>query len=177
MDIKTIDGGKKLTGKLSSNTFGSKVLVKGPISKNKKSSFILSAKTSYLDKTSELFYKEPILFFDDKGLPYSFTDIYSKISFQGNNGSKLSVFGFNFTDKVNYENVSKLNWKSNGVGSQFTLLPNGSPILIEGNIAYSNYLIELNEIAYPLRSSSISGFDMGLDFTSFPIKEKIKIWF
>ena len=177
MDIKTVDGGKKLSGKLSSNTFGSKVLVKGPISKNKKSSFILSAKTSYLDKTSELFYKEPILFFDDKGLPYSFTDIYSKISFQGNNGSKLSVFGFNFTDKVNYENVSKLNWKSNGIGSQFTLLPNGSPILIEGNIAYSNYLIELNEIAYPLRSSSISGFDMGLDFTSFPNQGKLKYGF
>ena len=177
MDIKTIDGGKKLSGKLSSNTFGSKVLVKGPISKNKKSSFILSAKTSYLDKTSELFYKEPILFFDDKGLPYSFTDIYSKISFQGNNGSKLSVFGFNFTDKVNYENVSKLNWKSNGIGSQFTLLPNGSPILIEGNIAYSNYLIELNEMAYPLRSSSINGFDMGLDFTSFPNQGKLKYGF
>ena len=177
MDIKTVDGGKKLSGKLSSNTFGSKVLVKGPISKNKKSSFILSAKTSYLDKTSELFYKEPILFFDDKGLPYSFTDIYSKISFQGNNGSKLSVFGFNFTDKVNYENVSKLNWKSNGIGSKFTLLPNGSPILIEGNIAYSNYLIELNEIAYPLRSSSISGFDMGLDFTSFPNQGKLKYGF
>ena len=177
MDIKTVDGGKKLSGKLSSNTFGSKVLVKGPISKNKKSSFILSAKTSYLDKSSEIFYKEPILFFDDKGLPYSFTDIYSKISFQGNNGSKLSVFGFNFTDKVNYENVSKLNWKSNGIGSQFTLLPNGSPILIEGNIAYSNYLIELNEIAYPLRSSSISGFDMGLDFTSFPNQGKLKYGF
>ena len=177
MDIKTVDGGKKLSGKLSSNTFGSKVLVKGPISKNKKSSFILSAKTSYLDKTSEILYKEPILFFDDKGLPYSFTDLYSKISFQGNNGSKLSVFGFNFTDKVNYENVSKLNWKSNGIGSQFTLLPNGSPILIEGNIAYSNYLIELNEIAYPLRSSSISGFDMGIDFTSFPNQGKLKYGF
>ena len=177
MDIKTIDGGKNLSGKLSSNTFGSKVLVKGPISKNKKSSFILSAKTSYLDKTSEILYKEPILFFDDKGLPYSFTDIYSKISFQVNNGSKLSVFGFNFTDKVNYENVSKLNWKSNGIGSQFTLLPNGSPILIEGNIAYSNYLIELNEIAYPLRSSSISGFDMGLDFTSFSNQGKLKYGF
>ena len=171
MDIKTVDGGKKLSGKLSSNTFGSKVLVKGPISKNKKSSFILSAKTSYLDKTSELFYKEPILFFDDKGLPYSFTDIYSKISFQGNNGSKLNVFGFNFTDKVNYENVSKLNWKSNGIGSQFTLLPNGSPILIEGNIAYSNYLIELNEIAYPLERVVLLDLIWGLILLISLIKE------
>ena len=48
MDIKTVDGGKKLSGKLSSNTFGSKVLVKGPISKNKRSSFILSAKNILL---------------------------------------------------------------------------------------------------------------------------------
>ena len=136
MDIKTVDGGKKLTGKLSSNTFGSKVLVKGPISKNKRSSFILSAKTSYLDKTSEMFYKEPILFFDDKGLPYSLSPIYIQKYHFKEIMEALSVFGFNFTDKVNYENVSKLNWKSNGVGSQFTLLPNGSPILIEGNCIF-----------------------------------------
>jgi len=44
MDIKTVDGGKKLSGKLSSNTFGSKLLVKGPISKNKRSSFFWSIK-------------------------------------------------------------------------------------------------------------------------------------
>lgn len=177
MDIKTIDGGKNTTGKISSNTFGTKILVKGPISKNKKTAFIFSGKTSYLDKSSELFYKEPILYFDEKGLPYSYTDLYSKISFHGSNGSKLNVFGFNFKDQVDYKNISKLTWNSSGIGTQFTILPNGSPILIEGNLAYSNYIIELNETAYPIRSSSISGFDMGFDFTSFPKKGKIKYGF
>ena len=64
MDIKTIDGNKKeIGGKLSANTFGSKVFVEGPINKSEKTSFIFSGKTSYLDKSSDLFYKEPILSF------------------------------------------------------------------------------------------------------------------
>ena len=71
MDINTIDGNKKnLSGKVSANTFGSKIFLEGPVNKGK-SSFIVSAKNSYLDKTSNYIYKDPVLFFDDKGLPYS----------------------------------------------------------------------------------------------------------
>ena len=97
MDIKTKDGNKKrLGGKFAANTFGSKLLFEGPIGGNEKSSFVFSGKTSYLDKSSDLFYKEPVLFFDDKGLPYSFTDLYGKLSLHGDNGSKFNFFGFNF---------------------------------------------------------------------------------
>ena len=70
MDIKTIDGNKKnFEGKFSASTFGSKLIMEGPLSKSKKSSFVFSGKTSYLNKSSELFYKHPILYFDEKGLP------------------------------------------------------------------------------------------------------------
>jgi len=111
MDIKTIDGNKKnIGGKLSANTFGSKLFVEGPLSNKGNTSFIFSGKTSYLDKSSELFYKYPTLYFDEKGLPYSYTDLYGKVSTKGKNGSKLNVFGFNFADKVNYEGISELNW-------------------------------------------------------------------
>ena len=177
MDIRTIDGGKKIGGKISANTFGSKIFLRGPLSVNKKVSFVFSGKTSYLDKSSELFYKAPILYFDEKGLPYSYTDLYGKVSVQGGNGSKLNLFGFNFQDDVNYQNISKLGWKSSGIGSQFILLPNGSPVLIEGNFAYSSYKVKLNEEAYPLRESGINGFDMGFDFTYLPAKGKIKYGF
>ena len=86
MDIKTRDGNKKnFEGKLSANTFGSKLLMEGPLSKTGKSSFVFSGKTSYLNKSSELFYKHPILSFDAKGLPYSYTDLYGKFSFHGGN--------------------------------------------------------------------------------------------
>jgi len=178
MDIKTKDGNKKsLGGKLTANTFGSKLLLEGPLSKNQKSSFVFSGKTSYLDKSSELFYKEPVLFFDDKGLPYSYTDLYGKFSLHGNNGSKFNLFGFNFQDMVDYENISKLSWNSTGIGSEFILIPGGSPVLIEGNFAYSSYNIKLDEEASPLRQSGIAGFNMGFDFTYFKPKSKIKYGF
>jgi hypothetical protein len=178
MDIKTIDGNKKkFGGKLSANTFSSKLFLEGPLSKSGKSSFVFSAKTSYLDKSSELLYKHPILYFDKKGMPYSYTDLYAKYSLQGNNGSKVNVFGFNFQDNVNYEGISELNWISKGIGSEFILIPGGSPILIEGNFAYSSYKVSLDEQASKLRESGINGFNMGFDFTYFQPKGKIKYGF
>ena len=177
MDIKTIDGNKKrIEGKLSSNTFGSKLFIQGPLSKNK-SSFVFSGKTSYLDKSSELLYKYPILYFDEKGLPYSFTDLYGKLHFQSKNGSKFNIFGFNFNDNVNYINISNLGWNSSGVGSEFILLPSNTNVLIEGNFAYSFYNIEIQENAAAIRKSSISGYNMGIDFTYWKPKGHIKYGF
>ena len=170
MDIKTKDGNKKrLQGKLSSNTFGSKLLVEGPLKKGGGTTFLFSGKTSYLDKTSESLY--------NFSMPYSYTDLYGKITFNANNGSKANVYGFNFQDQVNYQGISDLQWSSNGLGSEFILIPGNSPVLIEGNFAYSKYYISLDENASALRESSISGGSMGFDFTSFQPKGKIKYGF
>ena len=177
MDIKTIDGNKKeFGGKITANTFGAKLLAQGPVLKSGNTSFVFSGKTSYLDKSSELFYKYPILYFDKKGLPYSYTDVYGKISTNGKNGSKISLFGFNFLDNVDYE-VSKLNWQSKGIGSEFILIPTGSPVLIEGNFAWSSYNISLDEQQSALRKSGIQGFNMGFDFSYFLPKGKLKYGF
>ena len=177
MDIKTIDGNKKnIGGKLTANTFGTKLFLEGPIGSKENTSFIFSGKTSYLDKSSELFYKYPILSFDEKGLPYSYTDLYGKISSKGKNGSKISVFGFNFADNVNYEGISELDWDSKGVGSEFILIPSGNPVLIEGNFAWSAYNISLEE-PLRIRQSGIQGFNMGFDFTYFQPKGKLKYGF
>ena len=170
MDIKTKDGNKKrIQGKLSSNTFGSKLLLEGPFKVDGNSSFLFSGKTSYLDKTSEIIYDFP--------MPYSYTDLYGKFTFGSQNGSKANIFGFNFQDNVNYQGVSDLQWNSIGVGSDFLLIPGNSPVLIEGNFAYSKYHITIEEISSPLRESSIGGGSMGFDFTSFQPKGKIKYGF
>ncbi|MBT5354862.1 MAG: TonB-dependent receptor, partial [Flavobacteriales bacterium] len=122
MDIKTKDGNKKrLQGKLSSNTFGSKLLVEGPLKKGGGTTFLFSGKTSYLDETSEALY--------NFSMPYSYTDLYGKITFNANNGSKANVYGFNFQDQVNYQGISDLQWSSNGLGSEFILIPGNSPVL------------------------------------------------
>ena len=168
VDIKTRDGNKKrLTGKVAASTFGAKLLLEGPLFKQKEngagSSFILSAKTSYIDQTSQSIYS----YIGDEGLPYSLMDIYGKVSFSGSNGSKINLFGFNYGDDVAYTSLTNFNWKSTGFGSNFVLIPSGSTMLVEGNFAYSNYNTEQSNPSTRPKKSSIGGFNMGLDFTSF----------
>ncbi|MAD50184.1 MAG: TonB-dependent receptor [Flavobacteriales bacterium] len=172
MDITTKDGNKnRLAGKVSTNTFGSKLMLEGPFfKKGGNSSFIMSAKTSYLDKSSKLLYT----YIDTAGLPYSYTDLYGKISVNSSNGSKWSLFGYNYRDKVSYKDVSNLGWKSGGIGSNFILVPSGNSTIIEGAFAYSSYLIRLEEAIVNPRQSGINGFNLGLNFTTFKADNELQ---
>ena len=178
MDITTRDGNKKrLAGKVGASTFGAKVMLEGPLKKAKNpddmtASFIISAKNSYLDKTSLNVYK-PILKGDE--LPYTYNDIYGKISLNSTNGSKINFFGFNFTDDViNYKSISNFGWDSYGGGVNFVVIPGKSPTMIEGNVAYSDYTARLEEVNNPNRMSSINGFNAGFAFTYFLGKNTLK---
>ncbi|MEP7127629.1 MAG: hypothetical protein ABI729_02125, partial [Chitinophagales bacterium] len=82
-------------------------------------------------------------------------------------GSKLSFFGFNFRDHVNYQFVSDFDWKSYGFGTNFVIVPGGSKVLIGGTISYSDYNISLLEADGKPRTSGINGFDLNIDFTYF----------
>ena len=175
MDITMKDGNKsELSGKVGANPFGAKVLLEGPLWKKKDgsrgASFIVSAKTSYLDKTSKALYS----YVNKDGLPFKYTDLYGKLSFGSNSGSKFNLFGFNFTDEVDYQFTSKLNWNNFGLGANFVLVPAKSPVLVEGLIAYSKYDITLEEADLSTRSSGINGFDLGLNFKYFSGKNEIK---
>ena len=125
MDITTRDGNKtRMSGKVSASTFAAKALLEGPLKKQTStsegsSSYLLNFRHSYLDRTS----KELYSFVDTAGLPFKFTDIYGKVSFNGSTGSKFNLFGFNFTDGVKYKNVSDLNWNNWGAGTNFVLIP------------------------------------------------------
>ena len=128
MDITTRDGNKKhLSGKVSGSTFGAKLTLEGPLQKLKEdgkgsSSFLLSGKTSYLPQTSKILYPYANKNNDD-GLPFYYTDLYGKVSFNGGNGSKVNLFGYNFNDKVVYKDLAAFDWKSFGAGSNFILIP------------------------------------------------------
>jgi hypothetical protein len=127
------------------------------------SSFIFSAKHSYLPQTSKVVYS----YVDTAGLPFGFTDLYGKVSFNSANGSKFNLFGFNFRDHVNYKALADFGWNSFGVGSNFLLVPASSSILVDGVFAYSKYEIGMQEELQLPDSSSIGGFNMGLNFTYF----------
>ncbi len=177
MDITTRDGNKKhIAGKFDVSTFGAKILVEGPLSKQKEpggssSSFILSAKNSYLEQSSKLFYK----YVDEDGLPFNYLDLYGKLSFNFGNGSKISFYGFNFTDKVNqYKSIADFSWGSSGGGTNFVIIPGKSAVMIGGHASYSKYKISLKDDINPDRSSEIQGFNMGFDFNYFLGRDQLK---
>ena len=169
MDITTRDGNKtRLAGKVSASTFAAKAMLEGPLKKQTtpgagSSSFLINYRRSYLEQTSKQLYS----YVDTAGLPFNFTDLYTKLSFNGANGSKVNLFGFNFTDAVKYRSVSDLNWKNFGGGANFVLVPAGSAVLIDGIFGFSNYTISLAEGDLPPRSSQISSFNGGLNFKYF----------
>lgn len=176
MDITTRDGNKnRFGGKFAIGTFLSKLQVEGPMKKQTdenhgSSSYLFSARTSYLDESSKVFYS----YVDSAGLPFSFTDLFGKVSFNGAKGSKISFFGFHFADRVKYRHIADLDWKSTGFGSKFVLIPSGSTTLVDGHFAYSNYDISLQEQDAKPRTSSIGGFNFGLDFSYFILKNVFK---
>ena len=177
MDISTRDGNKRrFSGKIGGNTFGAKVMLEGPLKKAKTPdeasvSFILSAKNSYLEQSSKIFYP----YASKTGLPFNFQDIYGKVSLNAPNGSKVNFFGFSFNDQVNnYMSLSDFGWNSYGAGTNFLVIPGKAPVMIEGNIAYSSYTSRMKEADAPDRYSNINGFNMGFDFSQFMGKNTLK---
>jgi len=183
MDITMRDGNKRrFAGKVGASTFAANVLLEGPIKKQtneglSSSSFVFSAKHSYLDQSSQLFYD----YIYDDGLPFSFTDLYGKVSFNATTGTKFSLFGFNFKDETTFQETSKLNWDAAGGGINFVLVPQSSPALVSGQFNISKYEITLLEksllsnpsdaVEGPVflqpRTSGINSFNFGINFKYF----------
>lgn len=198
LDIKTREGNRKrLAGKLAANPFVSSLLLEGPIVKLKDNgsggsiSYLFTAKHSYIDQVSKSLYSYAVdtaLFNrglldesqrvapEEIGLPFSFTDLYGKVSFMLGTGTKFNMFGFNFKDRVRYPGV-KVNWDAFGTGTDFTIVPTNSNAIIGGLISFSDYEISLEEQTNAPRRSRINGFNFGLDFTYFGNNSELKYGF
>lgn len=184
VDITTREGNKKrYSGLVSASPFQAKALIEGPLIKYNEetgtgASFIFTGKHSYLNETSKQLYSYAVdtsfysfaasdtsgLNPEDFGLPYTYTDLYGKLSFNAGNGSRLDVFGFNHSDNFDFAGLAKLNWDAFGVGANFKIVPANSDIIINGSISYSDYLVNLEESdAFP-RSSGINNITALLAF-------------
>ena len=172
VSVTTKDGNKKeQSGKIAINPILAKLFLEGPLVKAKGDStttltYVASIKHSYLKESSSALYGmlgEPY----QTKLPYTFTDLYGKINVNSSNGSKISVFGFNFKDRVNYTGVSDLKWNNYGAGTNFVVTPGSSPSLISGGFYYSDYKIGLSEANNQPRESEINGFDANIAVTTY----------
>lgn len=169
MDVRTQDGNKKkFSGKVLASPFLASVQLNGPLVKQKPNgsslTYVLSARYSYLDKTSKSLYPWVE---GDNGIPFSFADYYGKMSYNAGNGSKFSIFGFRFNDEANFRGQAKYGWNAFGLGTNFVIVPGGSNTIFSGTIGYSNYNIELKEETERPRESFVGGFNIRLNFTYF----------
>ncbi len=180
LDVHTKDGNKnRLSGKLSASPIMARALLEGPLVKRKSENgggvtFLLTGKHSYLDNTSKSLYQGVGDGFKN-GLPFSFTDLYGKVTVSAGSGSKVNLFGFSFDDKASLLNqttaatIADFNWKARGGGLTFVLSPGTSSALISGKFAYSRYDADFVEASRPdfTRNTGINGFEGGIDFTYF----------
>lgn len=187
---------KRLSGLVSASPFQAKAIIEGPIMKLKTDrkpkentdtqpiigngpltavplailmqdassiSFVFTGKKSLIDQTANSLY--PYVN-DSVGIPFEYSDLYGKITWMTSNGSKLNVFGFNYTDGVDYP-ITDFGWKSSGGGMDFTLIPTNSNTIIGGYFTASGYECRIEEADRRPRRSSINGFTGALNFTNF----------
>ncbi len=171
VDITTREGNKvRHGGIVSASPFVAKALFEGPISKFREgkgsSSFVFSAKKSLIQETSKNIYSYTA---DDPefGLPFEFQDLYGKLSMISNNGSRLNVFGFKFTDTYNNPALAKIDWDNVGVGINFSLIPAGSDLIMSGSVGMTNYDLGFDQAEGDPRNSSIRELGVSLDFSFF----------
>lgn len=181
VDITTREGNmKRFGGYVGVNPFQTNVLFEGPLSKLKddkptSSSFLLTGKRGYLDRTSPVVY--PYAGNDTVGLPFSYSDLYGKMTFMAGSSSKISVFGFNFEDAVDYGNTAKVDWQNRGGGMKLSVVPGNSNSVIGAQMSFTDYRIALAQSDNKPRNSRISAFNVGLDFSFFGLNSELKYGF
>ena len=174
VDINTREGNsKKLSGQLSASPFMGKALLEGPITPDGNLSFILTGKKSIIDNTSQSLYSYATVN-DTIGLPFGFTDLYGKVSYATDNGSKFQFFGFNFDDFFRNPLVSTIEWNNRGGGLYFNLLPNASALTLNGLVGGSSYRIGILEADGSPRESFIREYNLGLEFNYLTNESTVK---
>ncbi|MDR0364531.1 MAG: TonB-dependent receptor [Bacteroidales bacterium] len=181
MDISIRDGNKKRqSGKIQASTFGANLMTEGPLVKMKGENaaaltYVLSAKGSFLEQSSAVLY--PYVDTITRNLPFSYIDVYGKMTFSAANGSKFSLFGFYYDDMVNnYKKLVDYRWNTFGGGFNFVVMPERSSTLFEGRVTLSKYCTEMSEHQYSgaSRYSDIFNLTLGMDLNYFFGKSDLK---
>jgi len=191
VDITSRDGNKRRTaGSVTVSPFMSKAVLEGPLIKLRENNtgsltYIISAKTAYIDKSSTKLYpwaKSKVktgFYYDNagnkvdqfeeyQGLPFNFTDLYAKLNYTSTNGSKMNVFGFRYVDNVNYQNRAEIGWTNTGGGINFVAVPGKMKLIIDGGLYASKFHSELKKKGdvYP-SSSDVGNFNFNINFNYY----------
>ena len=164
-----IEGG---IGLLSTN-----LTFQGPIQKNK-SSFIISARGSYINLLKKIFVPS------DSSTSYKFYDLNAKMNFELGEKDKLFLSFFKGNDNASYTNTGGLNYATDFGNSTATLRWNhlfGSKVFANTSLIYNDYKLNLSTSQnnyYSLLYTAVKDITAKSDFTITPdTKHKIKTGF
>ncbi|WP_020530482.1 TonB-dependent receptor [Flexithrix dorotheae] len=94
LDVRTKDGNaKQLAGSASIGTLASKVMLEGPIAKEK-SSFMISGRRSYIDQVAKLF---------NEDIPVYYYDLNAKVNWKPNNKDRFFVAAYLGRDVLRFD--------------------------------------------------------------------------
>ena len=181
IDISMREGNRmRHKGIFSITPFVGKALLEGPIIPRDQGegyslSYIFSTRGSYLEKTSPVLY--PYAGDEDEGLPYNFLDAFGKITFDSEAGNKVSLYGFNFADRVNFDGATNFKWDSYGFGTDFMFVPSAGSTIIDGGLSFSSYEVEQQEGDDEPRYSMVDGFEADFNLTYYLDYDRIEYGF
>ncbi|MCB0645540.1 MAG: carboxypeptidase-like regulatory domain-containing protein [Saprospiraceae bacterium] len=181
IDIKTREGNKQRFGGFASvSPFSGKLLLETPLKKfddeGSSISMVLTGKKSLINQFDQNLYKYAGAN-DTIGLPFDFTDLYGKISVVSSGGSKFNFFGFNFNDQYTNPLIASIGWANSGIGGDFLLIPEGSSLIIDGIVGYSNYVTSITEGDGNPRESGIRDIGGNINFRYYGNNSEVKYGF
>lgn len=174
LDITMKDGNKGKyeveggIGLLSSN-----ITIQGPIQKNK-SSFIISARRSYLDVLVK-----PFLPKNNLGTTYKFYDLNAKLNFEIGKNDKIFISAFTGNDYGAYTGANSLNYNIGFGNSTATLRWNhlfGSKMFCNTSAIFNQYHLGLGSTQgsyYALLYTAVNDVNGKSDFTYIPNSKNI----
>ena len=157
LDVRTKDGNnKKISGRAGIGSMASRLMIEGPI-KKEKSSFIVSARRSYLD----LFLKaanQPNL--------VNFYDINAKVNFRHNNKNRFFIAGYMGRDSFSFDNTFGFDWGNKTATFRWNHL--------FSDRLFSNTSLIASEFDYGLElDDEAQGFEWISNLQEFTFKEDI----
>lgn len=182
LNMSLKDGNKqKFGGEIASGILASKILLEGPVFKNK-SSFIISGRRSYIDQLATYFTDN-----ENEFLGYYFYDLHGKFSTEIDKKNKL--FFSNYLGYDNFDlagnNKEAIKWGNNVFSARWNHQYN-SKLFSNTTISYSNYKTEigfgiignLSDSTSSTLISTINDYSFKTDFDYLPnTKHQLKFGF
>ena len=163
IDVHTRNGNSRAMRRtISIAPFVNMGILEGPL-KKEKVSYLVAGRASTIERFASQYIDQP--------LPYTFGDIFGKFHAVINESHQLSASVLHTYDRgtleADVDNADQIRWKNTAYGLRYLIAPPSLPILGEVLFSVSELDMKLGPEDEPIRTSGISGFNLGVNVTNY----------